>query len=202
MPIKAVIFDLGGVLLRTMDFTPRERLAEKLAMDRHELEELVFGGDSGARAQRGEIGVEQHWERVRYQLGYSPDSLKAMLDEFFYTDELDEELVDYVRGLHKSYKTALLSNSTNDLRQRIAEKWHFEDAFDVMIISAEVHVAKPDLRIFRIALDELGVAAPESIFVDDFQRNVEAAQAAGMQAIRFISSQQVQKDLQRLLGES
>ncbi len=83
MEIKAIIFDLGGVLLRTEDFTPRELLAERLGMDRHELEELIFGGDSGKKAQRGEISVEQHWENVRYQLGFSPDELIAMLDDFF-----------------------------------------------------------------------------------------------------------------------
>ncbi len=200
MAIKAVIFDLGGVLLRTQDFTPRELLAERMGMDRHELEELIFGDDSGTRAQRGEISVEQHWENVRYQLGFSPDELKAMLDEFFYTDKLDEGLVDYVRMLHQTYKTALLSNAASDLRQRIAEKWHFEDAFDAMIISAEVGVAKPDPKIFNLALEQLGVPAGETIFVDDFQWNVEAAKEVGMYGIRFVSPQQVREDLGRLLN--
>jgi FMN phosphatase YigB (HAD superfamily) len=61
MTIKAIIFDLGGVLLRTEDFTPRERLAEHLGMDRNELEELIFGGDSGSQAQRGEITTGEMW---------------------------------------------------------------------------------------------------------------------------------------------
>ncbi len=202
MMIKAVIFDLGGVLLRTEDFTPREVLAERLNMDRHELEELIFGGDSGGKAQRGEISVQQHWEHVRYLLGISPDEFKAILDEFFYTDKLDESLVEYVRTLHKAYKTALLSNSADDLRQRIAEKWHFEDAFDLMIISAEVGVAKPDPKIFRIALEQLTIPADETVFVDDFQRNVEAAKEMGIHAIRFIDAQQIREELDQLLNGS
>lgn len=199
MTIKAIIFDLGGVLLRTADFTPREHLAERLGMDRHELEQLIFGGDSGDRAQRGEISTEQHWENVRYQLGYTREDLHAMLDEFFYTDRLDDELVNYVRMLHRTYKTALLSNSTNDLRKRIADQWHFEDAFDTMVISAEVGLAKPDPRIFRLAVERLGVQAHEAVFVDDFQKNVEAAMGVGMHGIRFQSDQQVRDELTRLL---
>ncbi len=199
MSIKAILFDLGGVLLRTSDFTPREHLAASVNMDRHELEELIFGGDSGGKAQKGEISTAQHWENVRHQLGFTHQDLKAMLAEFFYPDELDLELVDYVRNLHKTYKTALLSNATDDLRQRIAEQWHFEDAFDVMVISAEVGMVKPDLKIFGFALQMLGVSADEAVFVDDFQRNVEAARSVGVRAIRFQNPQQIRDELNMLL---
>ena len=112
------------------------------------------------------------------------------------------DLVDYVRKLHKSYKTALLSNAWDDLRQVIAEKWHFEDAFDSMIISAEVKLAKPDPRIFKLALERLGVGAGEAIFVDDFPRNVEQARALGLHAIRFRTAVQMRSEVDGLLNGS
>jgi epoxide hydrolase-like predicted phosphatase len=201
MTIKAIIFDLGGVLLRTQDFTARERLADRLNMDRNELEEFIFGGDSGDQAQRGEITVRQHWENLRRQLNFTPQDFQALLDEFFSQDILDRDLIDYVRGLHAYYRTALLSNAWDDLRQVIAEKWHFEDAFDIMIISAEVGVVKPDPRIFYLSLDQLGVAPEEAIFVDDFQRNVNAANEVGIHGIRFHSPQQVRSEIAHLLDE-
>lgn len=197
--IQAIIFDLGGVLLRTADFNSREHLASSLNMDRPELEEFIFGGDSGDRAQRGEISVQQHFENLRYQIGYTAAEFQKLLDVFFSQDKLDDALVEYVRQLHKQYKTALLSNAWDDLRQVIAEKWHFEDAFDTMIISGEVGMAKPDSRIFKLALEKLSVSAEEAIFVDDFQRNVDAAQAIGLHAIRFKTVQQTQADINLLL---
>jgi epoxide hydrolase-like predicted phosphatase len=200
MIIEAVIFDLGGVLLRTEDFSVRERLAERLNMDRHELEQFIFGGESGDKAQRGEISVEQHFENLRYQIGCTPEEFHRIIDEFFSQDRLDEQLVDFVRHLHKKYKTALLSNAWNDLRQVIADRWHFEDAFDAMVISGEVGLVKPDPKIFRLTLDRLGVTASQAIFVDDFQRNVEAARVIGLQAIRFQTPQQVRDDLKLLLN--
>ena len=138
MTIRAIIFDLGGVLLRTADFTPRERLAKRLGMDRHALEELIFGGESGDRAQKGEISVQQHWENLAVQLGYSIQEVKSLVDEFFANDVLDLELVDYVRELHQLYKTALLSNAWDDLRQVITKRWHIEDAFDEMITDSQI----------------------------------------------------------------
>ncbi len=199
MTIKAIVFDLGGVLLRTGDFSPRDRLAERLGMSRAELEDFIFAGESGEKAQRGEITVAQHWENLRQKVNCSPGQFKALVEEFFGQDELDQALVDYVYKLHTSYKTALLSNAWDDLRQVIEARWHFEDAFDFMIISAEVGLVKPDPRIFSLALEKLGVRADEAIFVDDMRLNVEAARRMGLHSIQFQTAQQVRMDIERLL---
>lgn len=76
-------------------------------------------------------------------------------------------------------KVALLSNSWGDIypRERLAE------AFDVLVISAEVRLRKPDPAIYRLALDRLGVAPEEAVFVDDAQPNIDGATAVGMQAV-------------------
>jgi epoxide hydrolase-like predicted phosphatase len=200
MTIRAIIFDLGGVLLRTTDFEPRERLAASLHMNRHQLEQFIFGGESGDRAQRGEISAQQHWENLRRQIKYSPEEFSGLVSDFFAKDEIDEALIDYVRGLRKTYKTALLSNAWDDLRQVITEKWHFEETFDTMIISAEECVAKPDLRIFQLALDRLSVTADQAIFVDDMDRNVEGALQAGLHAIQFQTPQQLRIDIELMLN--
>ncbi len=202
MTIKAIIFDLGGVLLRTANYSSRDQLADRLGMSRHALEEFIFGGESGDRAQRGEITVREHWEVLRKRINCSPEEFQALLDQFFAQDELDQDLVSYVRKLHKSYKTALLSNAWDDLRQVIAQKWHFEDAFDSMIISAEVKLAKPDPRIFKLALERLGVGAGEAILVDDFPRNVKQAKALGLHVIRFQTASQMRSEMDGLLNGS
>jgi epoxide hydrolase-like predicted phosphatase len=200
MSVKAVIFDLGGVLLRTTNFAPRDRLAINLNMSRHELEDLVFGGESGNKVQLGQITVQEHWANLERQLHYSPEELKALLDEFFEDDELDVAMLDYIRELHKRYKTALLSNAGNDLRQLIAEKWHFEDAFDKIIISAEVGMAKPDPGIFQLAVEKLGVKAEQAVFVDDMYRNVQGAKSIGLLGIHFQNPDQMRLDLEKLLN--
>lgn len=200
MTIKAIILDLGGVLLRTADFTPREHLADRMHMKRNELEKFIFAGESGIRAQKGEITVEQHWEDLRQELNYTPEAFKKLVDEFFACDELDESLIQHVRELHKTYKTALLSNAWKNLRQVMNDEWHIEDAFDIMIISSEVGLLKPDPRIFQMTLDRLGVEASQAVFVDDMERNVDAAKMLGMHAIQFQNSEQMRYDLEQLLN--
>ena len=200
MTVKAIIFDFGGVLLRTTDFAPREQLAAHLGMSRNELEELIFGGESGDQAQRGEITVQQHWSNLAAQLHCSRIELKTLVEEFFANDEIDFSLLDYVRTLHESYKTGLLSNAFDDLRQIITERWHFEDAFDDMIISAEVGLVKPDARIFLLAVEQLGVEASQAVFVDDMQRNIEAAKNVGLVGIHFQNPLQVRGEVDNLLS--
>jgi epoxide hydrolase-like predicted phosphatase len=200
MTIKAIILDLGGVLLRTTDFTPREKLAARLGMSRNELEELIFGGESGDLAQRGDITVQQHWANLAIQLNCSRNEINTLVEEFFAKDEIDHNLIDYVRKLHKSYKTGLLSNAFDDLRQIITERWHFEDAFDDMVISAEVGLVKPDARIFLLATEQLEVDANQAVFVDDMRRNIEGAKRVGLIGIHFQNPSQVRHDIENLLS--
>lgn len=200
MVIGAIIFDLGGVLLRTVDLKPRQRLASRLGMSRLELEEMIFDRDSGNRAQKGEITARQHWENLRRQLGYSTDELKNLLDEFFGQDELDVAMLDYIRELHQIYKTGLLSNAWDAIRQAISRDWHMEDAFDSIILSSEVGLLKPDPVIFHLAIERLGVQANQTIFVDDMLRNVEGAKIAGLLGVHFQNSLQMRADLERIIN--
>ena len=200
MVIKAVVFDLGGVLVRTEDFTSREKLAKRLNITRRDLEELVFSGESGTRAQRGEIDIEQHWENIRVGMNYSPQAFNAFIDEFFDGDKLDTAIVDVIRNLQGAYKTALLSNAFSNLRHYVTDVWGFADAFDEMIISAEVGVMKPDASIYQITLDRLGVAPQEAVFLDDFERNIEGARAVGMHTIHFKNPVQAMDELSHALG--
>lgn len=201
MSIKAILFDLGGVLLRTGDFTPRERLAARLGLSRAELERLVFSGEAGDRAQLGLASLEEHWEYCRQQLGLPVDELPALQRDFWGGDRLDVDLVAYIRSLRGRYRTALLSNNFSNLRRLLTERWGIADAFDELIISSEAGLLKPDPRIFHLALARLGVAPEQAVFVDDFLHNVEGARAVGMHAVHFRDAEQMKAELERLLAE-
>jgi putative hydrolase of the HAD superfamily len=124
-----------------------------------------------------------------------------LASEFWGGDRLDHELVEYVRGLRPQFKTALLSNAWDDLRIALEGQWSILNAFDEVIISAEVGLAKPDPRVFHLALERLGVKPTEAVFVDDFLHNVEGARAVGMKAIHFRNSEQARADLGALLNQ-
>jgi epoxide hydrolase-like predicted phosphatase len=199
MAIRAVVFDFGGVLVRTEDRTPRQRLADSLGMTYDQVNDLIFESESARRATVGEITTQEHWETLRSKLDLSEDEFPRVPKEFFGGDVLDEALMDYIRGLRPRYKTALLSNAWDDLRGVVTTEWQIADAFDELVISAEVGVAKPETGIYEVTLQRLNVAPTEAVFVDDFPRNIAGAQAVGMKAILFQDSIQVRVELDRLL---
>jgi epoxide hydrolase-like predicted phosphatase len=200
MNIRAVIWDLGGVLVRTEDYTSRDRLAARLGLSREELEDLVFSNDSGDRAQLGLISVEQHLENLRQRFGLQRSEMDHFWKEFWGGDRLDAELVAFIRSLRARYRTGLLSNAFSDLRHYVTHVWKFADAFDEMVISAEVGLVKPDARIYRLILERLGVAPQEAVFIDDMPRNVEGARAVNLHAVQFVTPQQARGELERLLN--
>jgi len=200
MTIHAVIWDLGGVLVRTEDGEPRNKLAQDLNLTRKQLEDLVFSGDSGNHAQRGEISMEQHWKNVAESLDFSDDEIDEFQQRFWGGDQVDHELVDLILTLKQRYKTGLLSNAFSDLRDIVTNTWQFSNAFDEMIISSEEGVMKPDARIYHSVLEKLDVAPQEAVFIDDFSHNVDGARAVGMQAVHFLNPLQAKAELFEILG--
>jgi len=183
--IETIIFDIGGVLLKTEDRTPRHKLDEQFGLPQGTMEELVFNSEQGRRAQLGEISTEQHWQLLGERFGLNEEELGAMRQAFWAGDRLDEELVDYIRQLKHGYETAVISNAFDDLRHVLTHEFKIADAFDLLVISAEEGIMKPDARIFEHALARLGRKPEEAVFIDDFAHNVEGAKAVGMHAIHY-----------------
>ena len=199
MTIRAVFFDLGGVILRTEYQAPRQRLAERLNMTYEDLVRLVFENKSSQQASIGTISPEQHWDEVLRLMHLTADQKDIVRNEFFGGDLLDVNLVDFIRSLRPGVKTGLISNAWLDLRDYITSQ-HFEDAFDEMIISAEVGVMKPDAGIYQMALESVGVSPNEAVFVDDTVRNVEGAKAVGMHGIQFKQPEEAIEEIKQILN--
>ena len=183
--IKAVIFDVGGVLVRTEDHTPRRKLEERLALAPGEAERLVYNSDRGRAAQRGDITAAELWRWVQEHFAFDAVELQIFREQFWGGDRLNQPLVDLIQRLHPHYQTAIISNAMDDLTQTLIETYPIAGAFDLIVGSAYEGIMKPDAEIFRRTLARLGRAAEETIFVDDFAHNVEGAQAVGMHAIHY-----------------
>ena len=201
MSIRAVLFDLGGVIVRTEYQAPRQHLAERLGMDYDDIDRIVFGGGtngSAARAMLGEISEDEHWLNLMKVLKRPASEYERIRAEFFAGDIIDHSILDFLRTLRPKYKTGLISNAWSGLRNYILRE-KFDDAFDIMIISAEVGTAKPSAEIFQIALEQLGVSPNETVFVDDFIENIEACQKVGMKGIHFRDAESALQRLKTLL---
>ncbi len=196
--IRAVIFDVGGVLVRTQDPRPRAELERRLGLAPGASEVLVFSGELGTRAQLGEVRAEELWRSVQTQLGLDEAGLADFRREFFGGDRLDTALVDYVRALRPRYRTAIISNAMDNLQASLSTEYPLADAFDLIVGSAYERVMKPDAAIYTCTLARLGCAADEAVFVDDFARNIAGARAVGMHALHYTAGMDVPAELAKL----
>lgn len=183
--IKAVIFDVGGVLIRTMDRRGRNALEARLSLAPGESEQIVFNSIMGQKAQRGEISTAQLWQWVGEHLHLDAAALQAFQDDFWSGDRVDEPLINWIRGLRPRYQTAIISNALDNLTHVLTTLYPITDAFDLIVGSAYEKVMKPDPRIFWVTLERLGVTPAEAVFVDDFAHNIAGAEAVGMIGLHY-----------------
>ncbi|MHB8598194.1 MAG: HAD family hydrolase [Ktedonobacteraceae bacterium] len=199
MPIRAVIFDFGGVLNQREDQSLHRRWEERLGLLEGDLPKTVWGSELSALATIGQATASDVWQAIAARFGLSAAEIRELEHDFSVNDWIDVALVSFVRNLRPRYKTALLSNAWPDARELFTHTYGLSDAFDEMVISAEEAVAKPHARIFQIATTRLGIAPDETLFIDDWPPNVEGARAFGMQALVFISTEQALAELQQYL---
>jgi putative hydrolase of the HAD superfamily len=198
MTIHAVIFDVGGVLVRTENRTPRLALEALLDLAPGAAEQLVFNGPMGLQAQQGAISAQALWAWLQAELGLDEEGLADFRQVFFAGDRLDTALVDAIRKLRPRYQTAIISNAMDDLLEVVTHRYPLADAFDLIVGSAYEQVMKPDPVIFLRTLERLGRAPHEAVFIDDFPHNVEGARAVGMAAIHYTPGLDVITELARL----
>ena len=200
MSIRAVIFDIGGVLVHTVNRSRQRRWEQRLGLAEGTLEPTIWQMPVSLAANVGQISRVAVWAEVAQRFSLNAVDAAALEEDYFSGGVWNDQLIDYARSLRARCATGIISNAWPDAREAI--KAHVNDTqFDDLIFSAEVGLAKPDRRIFDLALDRLRVQPAEAIFIDDVQGNVEAAQAIGMAGIRFVSTEQTIMDIERIFTQ-
>lgn len=199
-PISAVLWDLGGVILRTEDTSHREKWEQRFDIEPWGLEKLVFGNEISRKASAGAATRGDIWDYVQSQLGLPDEEMADFKRDFFTGDEIDQELVTFIRDIKQRVKSGMITNAWPGMRHYIEEVWEIADAFDQIIVSAEVNLTKPDPRIYQLALEQLDVEPHGAIFIDDFIENIHGAEDLGMIGIHFLSSEDVMMKLGDLLS--
>lgn len=183
--IKAIIFDIGGVLIRTEDRSHRNNLEKRLGLEPGESEILVFNGEMGRKAQHGEISSAELYSWIQKHLGLDDAGIAQFKHEFWAGDRLDTELIDFIKSLREKYTVCVISNFMDALPAMLKTEYPAADAFHFTVVSAHVGIMKPDPRIFEYTIKLLNLRPEETIFIDDFQHNIDGCQAVGMHGIHF-----------------
>ena len=198
MTIKALIWDLEGVLMVTGEKDLPSTVAMKLDAPYEKVRE-IFYSDINDKVDLGEITQDEFNQHVLDTLQL-PGEKKVVLEKIVYEDFfIDDQLLKTIAELRGRYKMGLLSNFSDELRRMIDNEWDLGSAFDEIIISCEVCLVKPDPEIFNLMLDRLGVRADEAVFIDDRIKNIEGAKKIGLHAVFFTNKEAAMDELTRIL---
>lgn len=186
---KAVIFDFFGVVCAPVGIQWFERYLpepEATAIEHSILVQADLGCKSADEVYR-EAG--------------SPFNVpaEAVHDEWNNLAMIDKHMVHIITSLKPTYHTALCSNAFSDFIRPVLVKNGLDQMFDTIVISSDIKIAKPDPRIFEHTLAQMGIAANESIFIDDNETNVYAARSVGITGVHFTSPAELEREL-GLLG--
>ena len=210
MAIEAILFDFGGVFTLS-PFAAVRLAAEKLGIEGDVALGLCFGpydedtDHAWHRLERGELALEEARAELialAKSAGHDMDPfdlLRSMGPE----DHQREEVVERALRLRgDGYRTAVVTNNIREFGDGWRKMVPVDELFDVIVDSCAVGIRKPDVRIYHLALEQLGgIPADEAVLVDDALGNIVAAQAIGMHGVLVGADRLAAMDeLEALLG--
>lgn len=195
-PVRAVLLDMDGVIRH---WRGDPAAAAAIGLPEGTFQRLVFDLPEYADTQVGRATHAEWAAAVRRRVveEFGESAVPAAEAWAAGRGEVDDEMVDLVRRLRSQLPVGLLSNATDRLREDL-EHHGLHEAFDVVLCSAELRLAKPDPAIFREAAAAIGVPPEACFFADDLVANVEGARSVGMRAAVFTSIDELVTELRGL----
>jgi epoxide hydrolase-like predicted phosphatase len=199
MAIRAVVFDIGGVLEITPDLGVTELWETRLRLPAGEIGKRMH--DAWAGGSIGTVTEDDVHQAVTDRLGLDGPQLAAFMADLWreYLGTANTELIEYARRLRPRYRTGILSNSFVGAREREQAAYGFGDLVDEIVYSHEAGMSKPDPRIYALVCARLGVRPQETVFLDDADRCVDGAREAGIHAVRYQDNAQAIEEIEKLL---
>ena len=202
MVIRAVVFDVGSVLIYESGVEARDYIAKKYGFSAADF--WGYAKKNLELSYRGELSAEDFFNGLISELGLEGVGAEEMIADWLEIREkvsrVDDVVAESVGKLRENYLVGILSNSTF-LNERVSVRKNYCDSFAFKILSCDVGFRKPELGIYEILIEKLaerGVKASETIFVDDREENLVPARELGMKTILFEDSEQMIRDLRGL----
>lgn len=195
--IRNIIFDAGRVLVTDV---PLKKIAHELSLkfpiSPEELHSHLYPTEHWTRLTLGEISEDRYWEsflkasKIDLDKGYLKDKVRAELRPI-------PDNVKIIPRLAGKYRLAILSNHAREWAEYMQKEFVFFGYFDQVIFSCDVHLRKPDPRIYELAMRRLGSKPDECLFVDDKTRNTDAAATLGIKTLTLEGTAGLRDELKR-----
>jgi len=188
MAIKAVIFDCFGVLVTSA----RVVMKNDYPQFKKQIDDFDHQTDYGL------IPRQQFNNQLAKLFGITPEQVES---RYWRKSVRNDNTVNWLLDLKKSgkFKIGVLSNLGHGFFNSYFTPAEQSELFDTVVLSCDVDMAKPEFGIFQLTADRLGVKLSECVMIDDTYAYVDAAKGADMQGIWYISLDQAQQELNKIL---
>ncbi len=185
--ITTLFLDIGGVLLTNgWDRKARIKAVEKFNLDEEEINErhhLTFD-----TYEAGKLDLEEYMHRVIFyeKRNFSPEEFKSfMLSQ----SQKLPDMIEYISALKKKYglNVTAVSNEGRELTEHRIKTFELNKLFDAFVASSFVHFRKPDIDIYKIALDVSQSEPQNVLYLDDRHMFIEVAETLGIKGIHHKS---------------
>ncbi|MBU0898821.1 MAG: HAD family phosphatase [Nanoarchaeota archaeon] len=193
--IKAIIFDLGGVILQNKVEDVIKKISERLNIDYDSLFYLYKKHKQNMSS--GKMSAKQFADLIKTKFKLDTDVIQEWKKAYLETMPINEKMINIVKELKKNYKVAMVSNIP-ELHAQINKERGTFSYFNPTILSCEVHLTKPQKEIFKLTLRELKLNPKECVFIDDREENLSVPNEMGFYTVLFRNSEQLIKDLGKI----
>jgi len=194
MRLKTIIFDFGGVIIKTPNLRWVQRWRQALGCKQEpEISKMLSNpieSDILRDVLLGKRSEDCLWTNLAERWHLSSRLVSLIRRNAFSKFRLNKPFVRFMAEIKDDYKTAILSNAGDQTRRIMEHQYHLHELVDEIIISAEEGVIKPDPKIYQIAMDRLNAEPETTLFVDDLLENVKGAREYGMKAEQFKNTKQ------------
>ena len=183
--IKNILPDMGNVLLTFNPDIPLNEFCES-EEEKQSIRKAYFDGEEWLKTDYGDIKDKDLVDAIKHKVPEKyHETLKkvaANYDIHMVPFEGAKEFCDYIKN--KGYGIYILSNASDKFYEYF-QRWKKLDYFTGYVVSCDIHVIKPDEKIYRHILEKYKLNAEECLFIDDVEVNVEGAKKVGMKAEIF-----------------
>jgi len=195
--IKAVIFDLGNVLIDFDHMIAAKRISKFTDKTPQEIFNLFFDSELTALFEEGKITALNFFSEVKKILNSKLDYAQFLpiWNEIFFLSEKNQAVYNLAKILKNHYRIALLSNINILHFDYLKKNFSVFDAFHNIITSFESGTRKPDPLIYKKTLDLLEAAPQNTFYTDDRAEFIEKACNLGIRSFVFRDAEQLKRDL-------
>lgn len=194
-----IVFDLSGVFFNKGLKVAVQLIVEKFSLDPKDVE-FVLNGDFAKEYRVGLVSSEEFWQKAAAHWNFDNDKIKELQNIFFNSYFPEPASVDFLKQIKSSgLKTAYLSNSPEDRKNFLDEKYNFVSLFDFGLFSFEAHAWKPENKIYEKFMEDFSIKPSDIIYIEDKEKNLKPAIELGWKTILFKDVAQTKVELEKLL---